>query len=234
MLNSAGRRFGHAELQALGSLAVTLLIMAVLMFWPAGTLAWARGWWFLLFFIVLTVIAMAYLWRVNPEIFAARRRFQKGSKRWDVVVATLTMISIAAILPVAALDDGRFHWSPLPDWVVLIGYLLFAVSYAWIAQAQAVNRHFEPTVRIQTDRNHKVIDTGPYAFVRHPGYIGAAGFAIGMALALGSLWALIPAALAIIILAGRTLGEEAVLKAELPGYAEYMQRVRYRWVPGVW
>ena len=108
------------------------------------------------------------------------------------------------------------------------------LAYAWITRAQAVNRHFEPTVRIQTDRNHTVIDTGPYAVMRHPGYIGATGLVIGMALMLGSLWALIPAVVAIIILAGRTLGEEAVLKAELPGYAAYTQRVRYRWVPGVW
>ena len=127
---------------------------------------------------------------------------------------------------------GAFTGRNCPVGSSLIGYLLFAASYAWIAWAQAVNRHFEPTVRIQTDRNHKVIDTGPYALMRHPGYIGAIGFVIGMALMLGSLWALVPAAVAIVILAGRTLGEEAVLKAELPGYAEYMQRVRYRWVPG--
>ena len=109
MLTSAKRRFGSQELQALGNFAVSVLIMAVLMFWPAGTLAWARGWWFLIVFIIVTVIAMIYLWRVNPEIFAARRRFHKGSESWDVVVATLAMISVAAILPVAALDDGRFH-----------------------------------------------------------------------------------------------------------------------------
>ena len=85
----------------------------------------------------------------------------------------------------------------------MTGYLLFAVSFAWVAWAQAVNRHFEPTVRIQTDRGHTVIDTGPYALIRHPGYIGAAGFVIGMALALGSLWALIPAAVGIAVRGAR-------------------------------
>jgi protein-S-isoprenylcysteine O-methyltransferase Ste14 len=204
------------------------------MFIPAGTFDWPRGWWFLAVFLVLTAAAMLYLWRVNPEIFAARRRFQPGSKRWDVVVATLSILTMGAILPVAALDDARFHWSSMPGWVVAIGYLLFVASYAWIAWAQAVNRHFEPTVRIQTDRGHTVIDTGPYAIVRHPGYVGALGFATGMALALGSWWALLPAALAIALLIGRTLAEEATLAAELPGYADYMQRVRWRWVPGLW
>ena len=234
MPDPSAPRFGRQELQSLGSLAATLLVMAALMFIPAGTLAWARGWWFLVLFLVLTAAAMIYLWRVNPEIFAARRRFQPGSKRWDVVVATLIMLMMGAILPVAALDDGRFHWLSISGWVIAIGYLMFVASYAWIAWAQAVNRHFEPTVRIQTDRGHTVIDTGPYAIVRHPGYVGALGFAVGMALALGSWWALVPAALAIALLVGRTLAEEATLAAELPGYADYMRRVHWRWIPGIW
>jgi protein-S-isoprenylcysteine O-methyltransferase Ste14 len=235
MLDSAGRRFGPAELQALISLAITMAVMALLLFWPAGTLSWALGWWYIGVFTALTLAAIFWLWRVNPEIFAARSRFRKeGSKGWDVIVASLTMIAIATVLPVAALDNQRFGWAPAPGWAIALGYVLLVASYAWVGWAQAVNRHFEPTVRIQTERGHKVIDTGPYAFVRHPGYIGAIVLAIGTALALGSLWALVPAAAVIIILAGRTLGEEAVLRAELAGYAEYMQRVRYRWVPGIW
>ena len=110
----------------------------------------------------------------------------------------------------------------------------FAASYALTTWAQAVNRHFEPTVRIQTERGHRVIDSGPYAVVRHPGYVGAVVMSVGVALALGSLWALVPAALVAVLLIGRTLAEEATLKAELPGYAEYTGRVRYRWTPGVW
>ena len=177
---------------------------------------------------------MIWLWRVNPEIFAARRKYQKGTKAWDAVVASLTIIAYVAILPVAALDDARFRWAPQPDWVVAIGYLLMVAGFAGFTWAQGVNRHFEATVRIQSDRDHEVIDTGPYAFIRHPGYVAASVMMIGMALALGSLYALIPAAVVVALLIGRTLGEEAELRAGLQGYVDYTRRVRFRWIPGLW
>jgi protein-S-isoprenylcysteine O-methyltransferase Ste14 len=235
MSDPSAPSFGRDQVRALISLAIALVVMAVLLFWPAGTLSWALGWWFIGVFTALTLAAMIYLWRVNPEIFAARRHFRnEGSKGWDLVVASLAMIAVAAVLPVAGLDNQRFGWAPAPGWAVALGYVLLVVSYALTSWAQAVNRHFEPTVRIQTDRDHKVIDTGPYAIVRHPGYIGAVVLTIGTALALGSLWALVPATVVAVLLAGRTLGEEAALKAGLPGYREYTERVRYRWVPGIW
>ena len=100
--------------------------------------------------------------------------------------------------------------------------------------AESVNKFFEPTVRIQTDRGHKVIDTGPYALVRHPGYVAACLLFMGMPLALGSLWALIPAVLSCLLLVVRTILEDRTLREELSGYEEYTQRVRYRLIPGVW
>lgn len=227
-----GRLFAAAP--SLGSLAITVAVMVVALFWPAGTLAWPRGWIFLGLFLALTAIALVWIWRTNPELFAARSRYQKGTKAWDAVVATLTITLFAVILPVGAFDDGRFHWAPQPWWVVLLGYLLMSAGYLGLTWAQSVNRHFEPTVRIQTDRDHKVIDSGPYAVIRHPGYVFAIVLAAGMALSLGSLYALIPVGLLVIVLVGRTLGEEAELRKGLEGYAEYMARVRWRWVPGVW
>jgi protein-S-isoprenylcysteine O-methyltransferase Ste14 len=97
-----------------------------------------------------------------------------------------------------------------------------------------VNRHFEPTVRIQTDRGHTVIDTGPYALVRHPGYVAASLLVLGMPLSLGSYWASIPAILSYLLLVVRTALEDRTLQDELPGYKEYARRVRYRLLPGVW
>jgi protein-S-isoprenylcysteine O-methyltransferase Ste14 len=97
-----------------------------------------------------------------------------------------------------------------------------------------VNKFFEPTVRIQTERGHKVIDAGPYAIVRHPGYVSAFFTLPGMALSLGSLWALLPACIAVLLLILRTLWEDKTLQAELPGYNEYTERVRYKLIPGVW
>ncbi|WP_064694563.1 methyltransferase family protein [Rhizobium aegyptiacum] len=223
-----------AAAPSLRSLVITIAVMVIALFWPAGTLDWPRGWIFLVLFLVLTAFALVWIWRTNPELFAARSRYQKGTKRWDAVVATVTIILFGAILPVGAFDDGRFHWAPQPDWVVLLGYLLLTVGYLGLTWAQSVNRHFEPTVRIQTDRGHKVIDSGPYAVIRHPGYAFAIVLAAGMALSLGSLYALIPVGLLVVTLFGRTLGEEAELRKGLQGYAEYMARVRWRWIPSVW
>jgi protein-S-isoprenylcysteine O-methyltransferase Ste14 len=100
--------------------------------------------------------------------------------------------------------------------------------------AESVNKFFEPTVRIQTDRGHTVIDSGPYALVRHPGYLAAGLLVLGLPLSLGSYWALVPAALSNVLLVVRTALEDRTLREELPGYKEYTQRVRYRLVPGVW
>ena len=103
-----------------------------------------------------------------------------------------------------------------------------------VTWAEAVNKFFEPTVRIQKERGHRVIDTGPYAIVRHPGYVGGFFFFIGMAFCLGSLWAMIPAGLTSLALILRTQWEDQMLQAELTGYKEYTQRVRYKLIPGVW
>jgi protein-S-isoprenylcysteine O-methyltransferase Ste14 len=122
----------------------------------------------------------------------------------------------------------------LPWSVVALGYALFAASMALGTWAQAVNKFFEPSVRIQTDRGHKVVDSGPYGWVRHPGYVSALLMFPAMALTLGSLWALVPAALAGLVVIVRTRWEDQTLHAELAGYREYAQRVRYRLLPGVW
>jgi protein-S-isoprenylcysteine O-methyltransferase Ste14 len=108
------------------------------------------------------------------------------------------------------------------------------VSIVIVAWAQAVNRFFEPGVRIQANRGHEVIDTGPYAFVRHPGYVAASLLFVGIALSLGSYWALIPVALTCLLVVLRTRWEDRTLRDELAGYEEYTRRVRYRLVPGIW
>ena len=178
-------------------------------------------------------MSIVIIWRRNPEIFAARSRIQPGTKAWDYVFIALIVGGFIAVLPVAALDF-RFGWSSVPVWAIVVGYLLFVLSFADQIWAQVVNRHFEPGVRIQSDRGQTVIDTGPYAIVRHPGYIGGVTLGLAMALMLGSWWALVPVAVLAAGTAVRTLLEEQTLRAELPGYTEYTQRVKYRWVPGVW
>jgi protein-S-isoprenylcysteine O-methyltransferase Ste14 len=206
----------------------------LVLFLPAGNWAWPKGWLFVLAFLASATLASVFVWRVNPEIFLARSRFHKGTKRWDMILLGFLFPVMIAIFPVAALDDARFHSSEVPWWAVGVGYILLLVGIALGAWAQAVNKFFEPSVRIQTDRGHKVIDTGPYAIVRHPGYVSAISFFAGIALTLGSLWALIPAGLSSLLLIVRTRWEDQTLQAELARYKEYADRVRYRLFPGVW
>ena len=215
------------------ALAVTIAVMAVLLFVSAGTVSWSLGWWFIVTFVVCVLIAMAIIWRANPELFTARSRVQPGTKGWDHIFLVL-VIGGFMVMPLVAGLDFRFGWSAVPSWVVVVGYVLFVLSFAGQTWPQAVNRHFEPGVRIQEDRGQTVIDTGPYAIVRHPGYISGALLALSIPLMLASWWALIPALVATLALAIRTPLEEKTLRDELPGYTEYRQRVRYRWVPGVW
>lgn len=141
---------------------------------------------------------------------------------------------MVAILPVATLDAGRFHWSSPPLWLLAAGYIALLAGIAVTAWAQAVNPFFEPGVRIQSERHQRVIDSGPYRAVRHPGYSAAILLFFGMAFALGSLWGAVPAFVASAVLVLRTAWEDALLHRELPGYPAYAARVRWRLLPGIW
>ncbi len=214
---------------------VQLIILVVLaMFLPAGTWNWLRGWLFLFVSIGVSILAAVYLRRVNPEILAARVNRRQGTKLWDRVLLSVFFPIVLSIPVVAALDDGRFHWSRISWWWCLLGYVLLLAGTAGVTWAESVNRFFEPTVRIQSERGHEVVEAGPYALIRHPGYASAWLVLVGLALALGSLWALIPALLACALLVVRTVLEDRMLRDELPGYRDYARRVCFRLVPGVW
>jgi protein-S-isoprenylcysteine O-methyltransferase Ste14 len=213
---------------------LSLLVLVLCLFLPAGTWAWPRGWLFLGVIVPALASIVVYLRRANPDVLPARLNRHDGTKSWDRwVVGTLRLLTPSAV-PVAALDDGRFHWSEMPWGASALGYLFLAAGLAGWAWAESVNRFFEPTVRIQTDRGHTVVDTGPYALVRHPGYVAAFPLFLGVPLALGSHWALVPAVLASLTLVVRTALEDRTLRDELSGYKGYVERVRYRLVPGVW
>ncbi len=204
------------------------------MFLPAGTWGWTKGWLFILVFIGTLIPIGFYLWRVNPELVVARSSPHKGTKRWDKILLSFLYPTMTAIVTVAALDDGRFHWLPLPWWACGLGNALLVFGLGISTWAESVNKFFEPTVRIQADRGQTVIDTGPYVIVRHPGYFSSLLIFVGAALALGSLWALIPAGLSCVLMVLRTQWEDKTLKAELPGYEEYTKKVRYRLIPRLW
>ena len=211
-----------------------MLVLAVVMFWPAGGLGWVRGWAFLGTFFAVNVATVVYLWRTNPEIVVARSATHRGTRLWDRVLFFLLNLLVLALFPVAALDNARFHWSTVPLWLTAVGYVLFLLSMAGIVWVLRVNKFAEMRVRIQAERGQTVVDTGPYAVVRHPFYVLACPLFVSMPLAVGSFWALIPATLAVALLVVRTALEDRMLQRELDGYKDYAARVRYRLVPGVW
>jgi len=210
------------------------IFCVLFMFLPAGTLRWTKGWIFIGVFLVSETIAAVYLWKTNPELLIARSHPHAGTKRWDKILLTFLFPSMISIFVVAALDDGRFHWSILPFWIVMPGYVLFFVGLLIGVSAGKANKFAEPTVRIQTDRGHTVVETGAYRVVRHPGYAGGIMMFFGIALALGSLWATIPALVTTLILSVRTELEDRTLQEELRGYKEYTRKVRHKLIPYVW
>jgi protein-S-isoprenylcysteine O-methyltransferase Ste14 len=199
----------------------TLPIFVLSLFLPAGTWRWARGW---LFFVVVLAVyypSIRYLMRVNPEVIAARINRHEGTKGWDRILVGLMIPMMISIYVVAALDDGCYHWFYVPWRVCGLGYVLFVAGWAGTVWSQSVNKFLERTVRIQTDRGQHVIDTGPYAIVRHPGYVAISLLLLGIPVALGSLWALIAAIVTILLFVVRTVLEDQALQAELSVYREY-------------
>ena len=234
-----GDQQGHPEQidrrRLIISTTSSLLVIVLCLFLPAGTWAWPRGWLFLGVLLASSIPTTIYLRRINPDVIAGRVNRHEGPRRWDLLLGLIGFLPTMLAIPiVAALDDGRYHWTHVPWWGCGLGYALLLTGMAGLTWAQGVNKFFEPSVRIQTDRGHKVIDTGPYHIIRHPGYAFGLLLFLGMPFALGSLWALIPAILLCPILVTRTVWEDQPLQAELPGYEEYARRVRFRLLPGIW
>ena len=206
----------------------------VLLFSCAGRLNWTRGWVFIALLATGQTLSSLIIWRKNPDLLIRRSQPGKGTKTWDIVLLSLFGISYLIVVGTAALDV-RYAWTSMNSALWIVGfalYIFFIVLFTW---AMAANPFFETTVRIQHDRNHRVIDSGPYQYVRHPGYTAAIlGFIFSVPFLLGSWSAIIPAFISALFLIIRTVLEENTLRRELPGYENYMHKVRYRLVPMVW
>jgi len=218
--------------RAIFSLGRFFLVLSVAIFLVAR-IGWTKESVFLLVFLLQMAMAILYLWRKNPDVVIARIKFHAGTKGWDKLVILFEILLILAMVLTAG-QDIRFHWSSAPLWLIVLGYVSLSIGMVGSVWALSVNKFAERGVRIQTERGHKVIDTGPYAIVRHPFYFAFFFLLSGIPLALGSFWALIPAAIAALLLIVRTSLEDRMLQEELEGYKEYAGRVRYRLMPGIW
>lgn len=218
-------------------LVIFYLLIPLVLLVCGGDPGWWQAWVYSLMIMVAGVGGRLWAERRHPGLLAERQDAEsfQGAKTWDKVLAPLMALSVSFPLVVVAGLDHRFGWSPVfPPWLIVSGFILIALGYAFASWALAENPFFSSTVRIQKDRGHQVCDTGPYQVVRHPGYAGNIPPLPGIVLALGSIWVLVPVALALIITVIRTALEDQTLQEELPGYREYAERVRYRLVPGVY
>jgi protein-S-isoprenylcysteine O-methyltransferase Ste14 len=210
--------------------AIFLGLAAVALFGAAGTLAIVGFWVYLAILVAVTGVSLAIL---DPDLL--RERMHPGGERTPRALKLVGFIPLAMLI-VAGLDRGRLHWTDnVPSWLQAAGLIATAAGFGLFTWAMAINRFFSSVARIQTDRGHHVITTGPYAFVRHPGYCGAIILILGSGVALGSwLAAALMILLSIPLLLRRAIREDRLLLAELAGYPEYAQRVRWRLLPGIW
>jgi len=217
-----------------------VLLGAACLFIAAGRLDWRVGWVYVGVMALNQVINALVLWRRSPDLLAERSQMREGTKGWDRLLSVLmAMVGPFSIWITAGLGV-RWNWGGADGTggaslaVQAAGLGLVALG-SWVTLwAMASNRFFAATVRIQTERGHTVAQSGPYRFVRHPGYAGAIVFDLATPLALGAVWAFLPAALTAAVIVLRTALEDRTLQEELAGYCEYAARVRFRLFPGVW
>jgi protein-S-isoprenylcysteine O-methyltransferase Ste14 len=209
--------------------------LALLLFLPAGSLQWPGGWAFIILLQGCGLATGLWLLRTNPALLAERMAspFSAEQRLRDRAIIAATLLACAAWIVAMGLDR-RFDGPQAPAWGMVAGALLIFASFLGFAWVLRVNSFAAITVRVQAARGQTVISTGPYAVVRHPMYAFGLLLMLGTPLLLGSLRGLAGIALLLPLLGARTLGEEALLMAELPGYAAYAARVRYRLVPGLW
>ena len=218
-------------------LVVVYLLVPLILLICGGDSGWSQAWLYSLLFLGAAIGGRIWAEQRHPGLTAERQNIEsvQDAKAWDKVLAPLMAVSVVFPLVIVAGLDHRYNWSPeFPSWLIVIGFVLISLGYAFAAWAFAENRFFSSVVRIQTDRGHVVCDSGPYRCVRHPGYAGNILPLFGIVLALGSVWTLIPAAVALIITVIRTVFEDKTLQEELPGYRDYARRVRYRLIPGLY
>lgn len=216
------------------ALAAMSLLLALVLFLPAGRIDWVAAWVWLGSMTVGLLIVRHFVVRAHPDLPARRRTTGEGTPAWDRHILAVFRAAMVLTLVVAGLDAGRFGWSSIPPAASMAGVGCALAGLGLFGVSVVHNPFFESTVRIQTDHRHTVTSTGPYRVIRHPGYAGLLLIALGTPIALRSAWALIPGAIAIGSLVVRTAKEDGFLEERLSGYAAYAGRTRYRLIPWVW
>jgi protein-S-isoprenylcysteine O-methyltransferase Ste14 len=209
-------------------------LFGLLLFASAGRVDWVRAWVYLGVVLFGEITTVAVLRAVNPVVLEQRGRMAAGIERYDRVFVALWLALSSMTAVVAGLDVGRSGNVSVPLAGMYVGLAVMALAYLLGAWAMAVNEHFELLVRIQSDRGHRVVSSGPYRIVRHPGYLAAIVGTVASPLLFGSLWAFAPVLAVALLFTARTALEDRTLLEGLAGYREYAERTRHRLLPGNW
>lgn len=211
-----------------------LALFGVCLFMSAGSWNWPRGWSALVACFTAEVLVNGFLALRAPETLNQRGTGHAGVKPFDILFGVAWLLLSNSLAIVAGLDCIRFGWTSLPSPTFELGLALLVAATGIGTWAMVENEHFEQFVRIQTDRNHRVVTTGPYRIVRHPGYLAGGLGALAGPLMFGSAWSIVPACLIAILLVWRTSREDATLQEELDGYTEYTLHTPHRLIPFIW
>ncbi len=209
-------------------------VLGLLLYAASGRWRWPLAWAYLVLYSAILIAGSFIAIHRDTGFTEERTRVKEGTKAWDRWLSGPLFSPLWLALYVVAGLDQRYRWSPALTPVAITAVVVSGLGYSIAVWAMRANPFYGRYVRIQTERGHTVVTTGPYRFVRHPAYAGLIVFMLASALALESLWALIPACMVALVLVIRTALEDRTLLADLPGYAEYAQRTRFRLLPGIW
>lgn len=230
-----GESAGLVVIRAVIQFLLALALWGGLLFWSAGSISWLRGWIHLGLWSVTLAANLLILLHTNRAVLAARTKKQRFEKRFDKILMLLVTLPATLAIPiVAGLDAVRYQLAPLPSWTIYPAVALHIAGDAFVLWAMIVNPYLEKSVRIQKERGHQVVTTGPYACVRHPMYAGVIMLMAGVPLTLGSGCTFVPVGVVILVLIIRTVFEDRMLIRDLPGYDNYAGRIRHRLLPGIW
>jgi protein-S-isoprenylcysteine O-methyltransferase Ste14 len=216
--------------------AVSQAVIGAVLFLAAGDWSWPQGWAFLGEISAFSFVIGFWLAWHDPELLKARMTspFSGGQRPADLALVIVIGVLFVAWLALMGLDAQRFMWTSAPLWARIVGAVVLGAGMVLCWETFRVNSFAAPQVRVQAERAQHVVSDGPYRYIRHPMYAGALLFFLGAPLILASLWGLAGGAILTLGLAVRAVGEEAVLRADLAGYEDYMKQVPWRIIPGIW
>ncbi len=228
-------QFGIALVKQLVLTSGLLFVQGVVFFVSAANLTDLRPWFYFGTALVHYIVSIAVQFKLNPELLVQRLKMKReGSKLWDEILMRLSNLIVIFLIPAIAGLDFRFVRALLDANFVFVGLVFVVASSILLNWAMVSNPYFEPTVRIQKERDHEVVSSGPYKIVRHPGYLAAIFFAISIPLLIGSLFSFIAVGVYVTFMILRTWLEDKTLLEELEEYYEYAGQVKYRLFPRIW